>query len=236
MAVTYYVTLPFIRTEDGTAPGEAQERQSESAAIRRPEGMSRDAANAGAVAFKRAGDPNVGEFSDAVVLKKFGDVPEDLSGLRPRSCCCAMAGMAAAGYVLSSPDPCRLVNFLGFAGFAVYFLANDFLRDLGEIGHQGGIQLLEFRPQRLLDKAFGSFDHDGLTVHPRMAEWSHAVAPAQCDEQLPGPDIRNRELPLDEVFLVGGLAETLADTFCSRARGSLLAGRSRASEESFDLA
>ena len=31
--------------------------------------------------FKRAGDPNVGEFSDAVVLKKFGDVPEDLSAL-----------------------------------------------------------------------------------------------------------------------------------------------------------
>jgi hypothetical protein len=30
----------------------------------------------GVVAFKRAGDPNVGEFSDAVVLKKFGDVPE----------------------------------------------------------------------------------------------------------------------------------------------------------------
>ena len=81
MAVTYYVALPFIRTEGGTAPGEARECQSESAAIRRAEGMSRDPANAGAVAFKRAGDPNVGEFSDAVVLKKFGDVPEDLSGL-----------------------------------------------------------------------------------------------------------------------------------------------------------
>ena len=37
-------------------------------------------ASAGAVAFKRAGDPNVGEFSGAVVLK-FGDVPEDLSAL-----------------------------------------------------------------------------------------------------------------------------------------------------------
>ena len=48
MAVTYYVALPFIRTEDGTAPGEAQERQSEAAAIRRAEGMSRDPANAGA--------------------------------------------------------------------------------------------------------------------------------------------------------------------------------------------
>jgi hypothetical protein len=65
MAVTYYVALPFIRTEDGVAPGEAQECQSEGTAIRRAEGMSRDPANAGAVAFKRAGDPNVGEFSDA---------------------------------------------------------------------------------------------------------------------------------------------------------------------------
>jgi hypothetical protein len=81
MAVTYYVALPFIRTEDGTAPGEAQECQSEAAAIRRAEGMSSDPANAGAVAFKRAGDPNVGEFSDAVALKKFGDVPNDLSEL-----------------------------------------------------------------------------------------------------------------------------------------------------------
>jgi hypothetical protein len=42
--------------------------------------MSRDPA-AGAVSFKRAGDPNVGEFSDAIVLKKFGDAPNDLSEL-----------------------------------------------------------------------------------------------------------------------------------------------------------
>jgi hypothetical protein len=79
MAVTYYVGLPFVRTDDGTEPGESQECQSEAAAIRRAEGMSRDPANAGAVAFKRAGDPSVGEFSDAVVLKKFGDVPNDLN-------------------------------------------------------------------------------------------------------------------------------------------------------------
>ena len=51
------------------------------ATARRAEGMSRDPAYAGAVAFKRAGDPNVGEVSDAVVLKKFGDVPKDLSAL-----------------------------------------------------------------------------------------------------------------------------------------------------------
>jgi hypothetical protein len=81
MSVTYYVALPLIRTEDGSTPGEAQECQSESAAIRRAEVMSRDPANVGAVAFKRAGDPNIGEFSDAVVLRKFGNAPEDLSEL-----------------------------------------------------------------------------------------------------------------------------------------------------------
>jgi hypothetical protein len=31
--------------------------------------------NVGAVAFSRTGDPDVGVFEDAVVLKKFGEVP-----------------------------------------------------------------------------------------------------------------------------------------------------------------
>ena len=81
MSVTYYVALPFIRTEDGSAPGEGQECHSATAAIRRAEVMSRDPANVGAVSFKRSGDPKIGEFSDAIVLMKFGDVPNDLSGL-----------------------------------------------------------------------------------------------------------------------------------------------------------
>ena len=32
MAVTYYVALPFVRTEEGVAPGEAQEVLNEGAA------------------------------------------------------------------------------------------------------------------------------------------------------------------------------------------------------------
>jgi hypothetical protein len=81
MSVTYYVALPFVPTDDGCAPGEALECPSEAAAIRRADAMSRDPVNVGAVAFKRTGDLNVGEFSDAVVLKEFGDVPDDLSEL-----------------------------------------------------------------------------------------------------------------------------------------------------------
>jgi hypothetical protein len=34
MAVTYYVALPFLRTEDGAAPGEGKEVPNERAAIR----------------------------------------------------------------------------------------------------------------------------------------------------------------------------------------------------------
>jgi hypothetical protein len=39
--------------------------------------MSNDQANAGALAFSRQGDPDVGEFEDAVILKTFGEVPKD---------------------------------------------------------------------------------------------------------------------------------------------------------------
>jgi hypothetical protein len=38
----------------------------------------RDPANAGAIAFKRSGDPMFGGFSDAIVIKAFGEVPERL--------------------------------------------------------------------------------------------------------------------------------------------------------------
>jgi hypothetical protein len=112
MAVTYYVALPFIRTEDGAAPGEAQECQSEAAAIRRAEGMSRDPANAGAVAFKRAGDPNVGEFSDAVVLKKFRRRAGRFERAVTRSCCSIMTDgrvVIARSHQLNRLRRCRHV-------------------------------------------------------------------------------------------------------------------------------
>ena len=49
--------------------------------MRRAEALSHMPGVVGAVAFSRSGDPMVGEFKDAVVLKAFGDLPSDLSGL-----------------------------------------------------------------------------------------------------------------------------------------------------------
>ena len=58
------------------APGEVQEMPNE-----RAEAMSREVANAGALAFKRSGDLNIGSFADATILKTFGEVPDNLDEL-----------------------------------------------------------------------------------------------------------------------------------------------------------
>jgi hypothetical protein len=80
--VTYYVALPFRQDDTGSpVAGAAEECQSSSVALRRAEMLSRAAGNVGAVAFSRSGDPLIGEFGDARVLQKFGNVPDELNGL-----------------------------------------------------------------------------------------------------------------------------------------------------------
>jgi hypothetical protein len=75
MGVTYYVALPFVQTDDGElVAGEAKEFQTAGAAVREAQRMSIVAA--GAVAFSRTGDPADGEFEDAVVIHRFGEVPD----------------------------------------------------------------------------------------------------------------------------------------------------------------
>ena len=79
--VTYYVALPFVFTDDGLSSGVAVECISASSAIMQAETLSMVEGHAGAVAFSRTGDPGAGIFKDVTVLKKFGDVPDDLSAL-----------------------------------------------------------------------------------------------------------------------------------------------------------
>jgi hypothetical protein len=81
MSLTYYVALPFVQHETGIAPGPAQECPNETSAMRRAEAMSRQQPNVGALAFKRSGDPSLGNYGDATILKTFGEVPENLDEL-----------------------------------------------------------------------------------------------------------------------------------------------------------
>ena len=78
--VTYYVALPFVAADDGVAAGEPIECFNPTAVVMRAEALSRKEGNVGAVAFSRSGNPATGDFSDAKIIRKFGYVPNDLSG------------------------------------------------------------------------------------------------------------------------------------------------------------
>jgi hypothetical protein len=74
----HYTALPFVRLENGgLAPGEAVECPHSTAVMRRADTMVRNEANAGAVALARVESPRLGEFEEPVILKVFGDVPDD---------------------------------------------------------------------------------------------------------------------------------------------------------------
>ena len=81
--VTDYVAMPFLQDDTGSpvAEGGGMPEFVRRAAAR-AEVLSRAQwAPIGAVAFSRTGDPMMGEFGDAQLLRKFGSVPDDLSGL-----------------------------------------------------------------------------------------------------------------------------------------------------------
>jgi hypothetical protein len=76
-SVTYYVAMGFERDETGELiASEPVEAQSSAQAVARARALA--VGKAGAVAFSRAGDPEIGEFSDAVVLFTTGEVPDEI--------------------------------------------------------------------------------------------------------------------------------------------------------------
>src|SRR6478735_11249229 len=72
--VTYFVALPFVAADDGVAAGEPTECFNPVAVVMRAEALSRKPGHVGAVAFSRTGDPATGNFGDAMVIKRFGEV------------------------------------------------------------------------------------------------------------------------------------------------------------------
>ena len=78
-SITYYVVLTFGRNDEGEGELIAEtplQMLSASAATSRARSLA--GTKAGVIAFARTGDPEVGEFADALVLFKAGEVPEDV--------------------------------------------------------------------------------------------------------------------------------------------------------------
>ena len=73
MSVTYHVVVRFDRNDEGDlVAGEAKEAPNGDIARRRAQALA--AQHAGAISFSRTGDPDSGEFADAVVTGEFGRV------------------------------------------------------------------------------------------------------------------------------------------------------------------
>ncbi len=78
--LTYFVVLPLVRSEGGGLVAEAgSTAPSAPAALWRAQMIARQ--KAGVLAFSRTGNPDLGEFEDAVILGRFGDTPVDLASL-----------------------------------------------------------------------------------------------------------------------------------------------------------
>lgn len=77
----HFVALPFVAADDGIAAGEPTECFNPNAAVMRAEVLSRKEGHEGTSAqsaLAALGDPATGDFSDAKVIRKFGEVPDDL--------------------------------------------------------------------------------------------------------------------------------------------------------------
>ena len=73
----HFVAVPFDMNDDGLVAGEPSNCASPTAAITCAQGMWKIFGHAGAVAFIRADHPD----NSRTVLRSFGNVPRDLSGL-----------------------------------------------------------------------------------------------------------------------------------------------------------
>jgi hypothetical protein len=77
--VTYYVALPFKHLDDGQiVAGEPVECRDAYKARSSAAKMEADPNYRGAIAFSRTGDPAMGEFEDAVIIARLGEVDDAL--------------------------------------------------------------------------------------------------------------------------------------------------------------
>ena len=95
-STTYYVALAFTRSEDGDIVAcEPKEARSSNQAIRMADALAATEGHCGAIAFSRTGDPALGDFADAVILKTVGEVDSGLLAGSGRDA--AEGASAAAG-------------------------------------------------------------------------------------------------------------------------------------------
>ncbi len=75
--ITCFMAVPFDYVEDDVVAGEPIACPSPAAAIQRAQGLWKIFGHAGAIAFSRTSDFEIGKFDAKQVLRRFGQVPTD---------------------------------------------------------------------------------------------------------------------------------------------------------------
>ncbi len=78
--ITYFVVVPFKQTENGLVAEQGIQCPSERSAIAQARGAVAKAA-VGAIAFRRSGDLALGEYGEAALICKEGDLPDSVDEL-----------------------------------------------------------------------------------------------------------------------------------------------------------
>ncbi len=77
--VTYFAVLPFSCTEDGDFPAETEIEVRSADQARAVASSMLGGEGKGAIAFSKTGDPQLGEWEDAVIPGRYVDAPDDVA-------------------------------------------------------------------------------------------------------------------------------------------------------------
>jgi hypothetical protein len=75
--ITYFVVVPFDYVGRDIVAGEAVKCPTPADAIARAQGLWKTFGHAGAIAFSRTSDFEIGKFDTRHVLRRFGQVPSE---------------------------------------------------------------------------------------------------------------------------------------------------------------
>jgi len=75
--IVQFVVVPFDYVGDAIVAGEPERCSSPAAAIERAQGLWKTFGHAGAIAFSRTSDFQIGAFGTKQILRRFGQVPSE---------------------------------------------------------------------------------------------------------------------------------------------------------------
>jgi hypothetical protein len=122
-----------------------------------------------------------------------------------------------------------------FGIIPVDFLLDDTIRNLVDVGPQGPVQFLEFRPHGFINKNPWSPNHDRRLPLPGVTIRLQTVPSQQAQQEPPGPQIRQRETNLNSLDLLLSHSQPFSNSLAGIFGGAAFARCRGSGIKPFDL-